>query len=136
MFSMIFPFRFAIVLFSLFIFSFSLLSNPIGASTCNTTIPPNAPSSVNVGFLAPASPFFLLVIQFSFEQLNADDCLLPGTTVVPIINITGLTDLVSVFEQFLYQAEVQHVAAVVGPLTGDACRVTAVTSPLYQIPQV
>jgi hypothetical protein len=55
---------------------------------------------------------------------------------VPILNTTGVTDLVGTFEQFLYQAEVQHVVAVVGPLTGDACRVTAVTSPLFQIPQV
>jgi hypothetical protein len=106
-------------------------SNP-----CNTTVPENAPKTVLVGYLSPSLVFFRTLAQFSFEQLNADECILPGTTVVPIINYTGLTNVVESFEQFLYQAEVQHVVAVVGPLTGDACRVTAVTSPLFQIPQV
>jgi hypothetical protein len=100
---------------------------------CNQTIPENAPETVLVGMIGPNSTSTLF--HFATDQVNEDDCLLPGTTLIPLINLTS-SDVVQNLQLFLYQAQVAHIVAFVGSSMSDASRATATASPLFEIPQV
>ena len=126
-----------------FLLSISLIFPPGDTNTnpsipCDRRVPDNAPESILIGSLIPFRPgpnpyntsFFMAI-----DSINADECILPGTTLLGVANATNPSP-VNGLRAFLDQVQILQTVVNIGAGSSGISRSVAIASPLFETPQI